>query len=73
MGLLSGGLAGFQFLKQKKQAKQLSDANAAREREVVAEKARLDAVEEGQRRVRRGGRGLLAYIDDENPSTFGGS
>lgn len=31
----------------------------------------LRATEEGQRRVREGGRGLLAFIDDELASNFG--
>jgi hypothetical protein len=31
----------------------------------------LDAVEAGQRRLREGGRGLLAYIDEELGSAFG--
>lgn len=39
---------------------------------IAEEKAKADAVEAGQRRARSGGRGLLAFVDDQLPSSLGG-
>ncbi len=40
------------------------NAQAQQQALIGEEKEKLRQVEEGQKRARRGGRGLLAYIDD---------
>jgi hypothetical protein len=56
------------------QAQADAQAAQAEQRRLLDEQnARLDKIEEGQRRVREGGgRGLLAFIDKDLVATFGG-
>lgn len=57
----------------RRQARLAEAAQAdARQRQAEAE-AQLFAVEAGQRRVRTGGRSLLAFIDENLRQTFGGT
>lgn len=54
------------FLSQKTAKQQYAlaaEAQASQERRLAEEKSRLAAVEAGQKRVRMGGRGLLAFVD----------
>lgn len=39
---------------------------------LAEEERRVAAVEEGLRRVRKGGRGMLAYVDREMSTSLGG-
>lgn len=63
-GLFGGG--------QDKQLREMRRAQQEQQAQLAEERRRLEAVEEGQRRVRTGGRGLLAFIDDQLSTTFGG-
>lgn len=59
-GLFGGGDGGVRAAQAKQQAA------------IEGQQASVRAIEEGQRRNRGGGAGLLAYIDDKLKSTFGG-
>ena len=50
-------------------ARQAQDRQAS---DLAAERARVDAVQAGQDKIRQGGGGLLAYIDENLRATFGG-
>jgi hypothetical protein len=45
----------------------------SQEKALRRQQRELDAVEAGQRRLREGGRGLLAFIEEELGKSFGGS
>ncbi|MFP4539150.1 MAG: hypothetical protein ACLFPA_12720 [Dichotomicrobium sp.] len=49
-----------------------SDAEKAQMRRLREQKRRQDAVEAGQAALRSGGRGLLAFVDDEMGTSLGG-
>lgn len=59
---------------QDKQLAAIRQAQREQQKQLEEERKRLEAIEAGQRRVRTGGggRGLLAFIEDELRSTFGG-
>lgn len=57
----------------KRQAALAEEAQRRQEARIEEEKAKVAAVEEGQRKVRMGGRGLLAFVDDSLTPTFGGT
>lgn len=57
----------------RKQYKLAAAAQEQQNQRIADEKSKVDAIEAGQKRVRKGGRGLLAYIDDDLRSTFGGA
>ena len=57
----------------KRQAALAEAAQRSQEQRIKDDEAKVAAVEDGQRRVRMGGRGLLAFIDDKLPATFGGA
>jgi hypothetical protein len=47
-------------------------ASKKQERLLRKQEADLKAAEAGQRRLREGGRGLLAFVEDEDDGTGGG-
>lgn len=47
-------------------------AIAAQRAEVEAEARRVSTIEAGQRRVRNGGGGFRAFVDDQLKTLFGG-
>ncbi|MFA7504289.1 MAG: hypothetical protein WCZ28_06285 [Burkholderiaceae bacterium] len=56
-----------------KQLREMRRAQREQEAQLAEERRKVEAVEAGQRRVRTGGRGLLAFIEDSLGSTFGGA
>lgn len=56
----------------KRQARMAEMAQAEQRSQIAGERARVDAVEAGQRRVRTGGRGMLAFIEEQLSSALGG-
>lgn len=57
----------------RRQAALAEQAQNEQRARLAEEKARLKAIEDGQARVRTGGRGMLAYIDEGLTQTFGGA
>lgn len=53
------------------QLKAIRQAQREQQRLLEEERRRTEAIEAGQRRLRTGGRGLLAYIEDQLRETFG--
>lgn len=53
------------------QMRAIQEAQAEQRRMLEEERRRTEAIEAGQRRVLTGGRGLLAFIEDELRRTFG--
>jgi hypothetical protein len=49
-----------------------SDAEKAQQRQIREQRRKQDRVEAGQVALREGGRGLLAFVDDELTGLFGG-
>lgn len=52
--------------------KKLRAAQAAQQAAIDREAANVAAVEAGQRRLRGGGSGFLAYVEDQLKTRFGG-
>lgn len=55
----------------KRQAALAAEAQRRQEERLAEQERKVAAVEEGQRRVRMGGRGLLAFVDNDLSQTFG--
>lgn len=52
--------------------KQLAASQAAERQRLANERARLDAIEAGNKKIRSGGgRGLLAFVDEQLPEKLG--
>lgn len=49
----------------KQQYNLAAEAQRKQEARIAEERTKVEAVEAGQRRVRTGGRGLLAFVDDD--------
>jgi hypothetical protein len=51
------------------QQKKMQNAQDDQRAQLAAERDRLGRVEEGQKRARLGGRGLLSFLDEDNADT----
>lgn len=66
LAALAAGTTVYSSVKQNKQAKAMKS-------ELTKERRRVEDIEAGQKRVRAGGRGMLAFVDGDLGEAMGGA